>query len=103
MLLSNRISTVSETGRLKAAGREGDHAFDLFPRHVVLFGDFVDTRTVFETFDDKLDGRAAVPEDHARLTLPGMLSTSWHWDQSRAEPGESASARDGCYGCRDAA
>jgi hypothetical protein len=39
-------------GRVQTAGGEVDHGFDLFPRYVVLFRDFIDRHAVFQIFEN---------------------------------------------------
>src|ERR1700690_1772173 len=38
---------------VKAAGRKFQHGLNLLPRHVVLFHDLLDARTVFEVFKNR--------------------------------------------------
>jgi hypothetical protein len=58
-------------------------ACDLLAGHVELLHDLLDTEGL-EVLDDCRKGSRVPLNTQAPLTLPGMLSTTGHWDQSSA-------------------
>lgn len=68
---------------IETSGREFEYGYDLFPRHVEPLHDLLDTRPGFEIFENVETGIRVSLNTHAPLTLPGILSTAGHLDQSR--------------------
>ena len=65
----------------EALRHEVEHCRDLLARHVELLDNLVDAE-ILEVLDDGGDGQRVPLNAQAPLTLPGMLSTAGHWDQS---------------------
>jgi hypothetical protein len=74
----------------KAFGGKVQYRSDFFSSHVEDFADLSDGHPGFEIFEDGLNGHAVPQKTHAPLTLPGMLSTAEHCDQSRVDILESS-------------
>jgi hypothetical protein len=77
------MSTGRNGVRAKALSHEIQYGQHLLPRHVELLDDLVDAE-ILEVLDDGGHWQASTLEHQAPLTLPGMLSTAGHWDQSSA-------------------
>ena len=67
----------------EALGDEFEYSRDLLACHVELLHDLLDAE-VLQVLDDGGDGEPCTLNTQAPLTLPGMLSTAGHWDQSSA-------------------
>jgi hypothetical protein len=61
----------SGANRIEAARGEVDYGFYLLARNVILFDDFVDSHTIFQVFENQLDGHAAVPKNPSAAQLAG--------------------------------
>jgi hypothetical protein len=77
------MSTGGDVGSAQALSDEVEDSGYLFARHVELLDDLVDAE-ILEVLDDVATGRRVPLNTQAPLTLPGMLSTAGHWDQSSA-------------------
>ena len=77
------MSTGGDVGSAQAQSHKREDSGYLFARHVELLDDLVDAE-ILEVFDDRGYGQTVPLNTHAPLTLPGMLSTAGHWDQSSA-------------------
>jgi hypothetical protein len=60
------------------------YSVDLFARHGEFFHDFLHGQARFQILEYGGNRHAVILKHPAPLTLPGMLSTAGHWDQSRA-------------------
>src|SRR5438067_2023041 len=67
---------------VKAARRECENGYNLFPCHVEPLHDFLDARTGFEVLENSGTGIRVPLNTQAPLRLPGMLSTAGHCDRS---------------------
>jgi hypothetical protein len=69
--------------RIQAPRREFQHRYHLFPRNVKPLHDFVNVAPASRFSNTIETGIRVSLNTHAPLTLPGMLSTAGHCDQSR--------------------
>ena len=53
--LGRGYSAHRDRRRIETAGRKVEYGLNLLPRHMVLFDDFLDARTQFETFKHRSD------------------------------------------------
>jgi hypothetical protein len=71
-------------GNLEAACGKIEDGCDLFTRQIEPLHDLFNSGSRFEILEDNGNGHASAAEDQAPLTLPGMLWTAGHCDQSGA-------------------
>lgn len=67
---------------VKALGHKVEDRYDLLPRNVELFNHFLEAQ-VLQILDDSGHRQACTAKHPCATTLPGMLSTAGHCDQSR--------------------
>jgi hypothetical protein len=77
------MSTGGDEVSAEALGYEVENGRHLLARDVELLDDLLNAQ-ILEVLDDGGHRQAGTLEHQAPLTLPGMLSTAGHWDQSSA-------------------
>ena len=82
MVEQNQHLTPGRCGRLQAASGKIQHRSDFLQGHVEPFGDFVNCGAGLKILEYDRHRHSGILETHAPLTLPGMLSTMGHCDQS---------------------